>query len=453
MRYYATIVAVLSGILISGCYQVVPDYPGEDAAESVDAATVPDAGQTAGDAEPAHDALVPGPDAQQPDAEESDSGHDLADAGATDAVAADATAADATAADATAADATAADATASPDSGVSDAGGRVPAFVLVGKRQRRAISYDDGQSWTHDVNADPGFRCGDCDHDTYSPAGLASTGSSLLHATGHGAPGQIFRSTDGLNWTSSSSGGPEVAALMAGGGAVVTAAWRTQRSVDDGAHFSAPTMVDFRSATGLRVTHARSGGFGGGGSGVFLVAASDGVGKTDLLASRDLGLSWNRPTLAGGGRADECGVGALIDAGPLVAMADVGTATVCWSNDLAQTLHVAIVPAARFTSGLVYTGSELMVWSRGKLHRSPDGAAWTTVNLDARHPDGTSAGMVSLGPVARSPNGTFVAVAGRYEAQRFYRSSDGVRWDELPSTAFAGGHPVTHIVWALVDAP
>ena len=111
------------------------------------------------------------------------------------------------------------------------------------------------------------------------------------------------------------------------------------------------------------------------------------------------------------------------------------------------------MPGARFTSGLVYTGTELMIWSRGKLHRSPDGATWSTENLDVRHPDGSAAGLVSLGPVARSPGGTFVAVAGRYETQRFYRSLDGLRWDELAATAYAGGHPVTHIVWTQVSGP
>jgi hypothetical protein len=46
--------------------------------------------------------------------------------------------------------------------------------------------------------------------------------------------------------------------------------------------------------------------------------------------------------------------------------------------------------------------------------------------------------------------GTFVAVKGGwqvwYEQQRFYRSTDGVTWDELPDGAYRQGHPITAMV-------
>jgi hypothetical protein len=53
---------------------------------------------------------------------------------------------------------------------------------------------------------------------------------------------------------------------------------------------------------------------------------------------------------------------------------------------------------------------------------------------------------VVIGPVARSPEGTFVAANDGwmvwYEQQRFYRSEDGVAWETLPADAFVGSHPI-----------
>jgi hypothetical protein len=38
-----------------------------------------------------------------------------------------------------------------------------------------------------------------------------------------------------------------------------------------------------------------------------------------------------------------------------------------------------------------------------------------------------------------------------YERQRFYRSTDGVTWDELAAGAFTGGHPVRFAAAGAVD--
>ena len=54
---------------------------------------------------------------------------------------------------------------------------------------------------------------------------------------------------------------------------------------------------------------------------------------------------------------------------------------------------------------------------------------------------------VNLGPAAVSDDGVIVAVRGGwntwYDAQKFYRSEDGVTWEELAKGSFTGSHPIT----------
>ena len=101
--------------------------------------------------------------------------------------------------------------------------------------------------------------------------------------------------------------------------------------------------------------------------------------------------------------------------------------------------------AAEIDSSGVWTGSQFWFWSRTARWSSPDGLTWTSTKLTP---------AVSLGPVARSPNGTLVAVASvreGYRTQRFLRSLDGVSWQTLPLTAFSGSHPIFFISWGLAE--
>jgi hypothetical protein len=86
----------------------------------------------------------------------------------------------------------------------------------------------------------------------------------------------------------------------------------------------------------------------------------------------------------------------------------------------------------------VWTGSEFFVYEGNILYRSPDGAAWQSEPLDLPG--------AAIGPLARSPEGTFVAANDGwmvwYEKQQFYRSEDGVSWEALPPGAFKGSHPI-----------
>ena len=63
---------------------------------------------------------------------------------------------------------------------------------------------------------------------------------------------------------------------------------------------------------------------------------------------------------------------------------------------------------------------------------------------------------VSLEVVGTHVSGTFVATnaiwQGGYENQRFFRSDDGIKWETLPSSAFAPSHPISQFLSAVVPA-
>jgi hypothetical protein len=75
------------------------------------------------------------------------------------------------------------------------------------------------------------------------------------------------------------------------------------------------------------------------------------------------------------------------------------------------------------------------------VHRSADGLTWTKQKV--------TPGNISIGPVARAPNGTFVAANDGwlvwYEKQQFFRSTDGVTWEVLDKSKFKGSHPINFI--------
>jgi hypothetical protein len=65
---------------------------------------------------------------------------------------------------------------------------------------------------------------------------------------------------------------------------------------------------------------------------------------------------------------------------------------------------------------------------------------------------------VNIGNAAVSDDGAFVAAGGGwdtwYAKQKFFRSDDGVTWEELPAGSFVGSHPITAMTfgWALPSA-
>ena len=345
---------------------------------------------------------------------------------------------------------------------------RIPVFVAVGKQWRRAISCDDGLSWKNDVSVDDAwpmnerYRCfsgdftlpdggtqsTDCDHNAYSSTALGYADGVFIQTTGWGAPGRFFRSTDGVDWTQVDMGTNTTDVLFSSG-RFLAATRDTKRSDDLGLTWQSAGTIDVRN--GSNTIYNVRGGVAGGG--VFLVTAQDGA-NLDFAFSADQGATWERPTLTDGGRVDPCGAGhPAYGNGVFVTVAwsqALNASVLCRSGDGARTWTSTTIAGEYMESRPMWTGGEFMVWGNGKVFRSIDGNGWLTMPTQTRRNGVLSSGP-NIGPVARAPTGTFVAVRGGwqvwYEQQRFYRSADGVVWDELDAGSYEQGHPITAIAF------
>ena len=352
------------------------------------------------------------------------------------------------------------------DAGVDAGPERVAVFIAVGKQGRRIISCDDGLTWKNDVSfddawpADERYRCfsgaftlpdggaqsTDCDHNAYSSTSLVTFDGGFLQTMGWGAPGTFFRSADGVSWQQVDMGS-NVADVMVGANRLIAATRGSKKSDDLGLTWTRNGDIDVNSA-GNTIWNVRGGTAGGG---VFLVTAADGA-NLDFQYSSDDGVTWQRPTMQGGGRVDVCGAGhPAFGNGVFVTMtwaAPMNATVICRSNDGAATWSSSSLPEY-VESRPVWTGSEFMAWSGGRMHRSTDGVTWTSTNTRTQL-EGVLSGGPNVGPVAVNSRGTFVGVKGGwdvwYEKQRFYRSVDGITWDEMPTGAYQQGHPVTAMV-------
>lgn len=342
-----------------------------------------------------------------------------------------------------------------PADGGAGAGGTsgelVPVFVAQGYMARTTISCDDGQTWIADRSDDDALRCFaggiDCDHNGGRAQGVTVTGGFIVATWGWGEGNSVRRSADGRTFARVLDG-TVFAGIEAGGGRIAVIADQPRVSLDHGATWqTAPAPMGF--AGNIRAT--------GVVGGTFVAAGGDSVGL--VMVSSD-GLAWRRPTEIPAG----CGGGVIADgigASDTTLVITHGSGRVCVSSDGGDHFTSATAPA-EFSGSVLWTGSELLGWGqvggggRPVRLRSTDGLTWTTDDLVARSADGSPAAIPKIETVARSAAGTFVTVEGEwdqwYERQRFYRSTDGITWQELPRTAFVGSHPIRFLTWGLVDA-
>jgi hypothetical protein len=78
------------------------------------------------------------------------------------------------------------------------------------------------------------------------------------------------------------------------------------------------------------------------------------------------------------------------------------------------------------------------------LHSS-DGISWQATPQVTQTP---------IGPVARSDQGTFVAIRylyDGYDRQHFLRSTDGVTWNTVPDSSVVASHPIFHIAFGYAE--
>lgn len=325
----------------------------------------------------------------------------------------------------------------------------IETFVAIGYEGRTTVSCDDGKTWianqADDEKGDAGkVRCFsplDCDHDGKAGRGIAFANGWFVADFGWGAPGTIRRSRDGAVWETVLTG-PNFASMAYGNGRFLGAARTGKVSVNDGMTWSdaAEAKLTFN---GQDQWNVRRGAYVG--TGFLLVAdgptAAFGKDGTSWTLLKNLPVTCGTDIQWSGGIAYGNGAIVVVD----------GKGIACRSTDEGASWTTKSLGSG-LESRLLFTGTEFVVWGNGVVYRSQDGTTWTSTPTK-RTVNGApvSGAGPNIGPVARSPKGTFVAINGGwdqwYEKQRFYRSGDGVTWDELPLSAFTGGHPMTHIVW------
>jgi hypothetical protein len=342
------------------------------------------------------------------------------------------TGADGTASDTGAATTTTGDS--SGESGDSSAGETaapvtdVPVFLAQGHYGRTTISCDDGHTWVQDRSEDDAVRCFegglDCDHNAFAGRGIAWGDGVFVLTWGWGQPGTLVRSEDAASFSPVLTDTPTFADVAFGNGRFVANNSPTRISDDGGQTWieGGPLAIDINTRAIEFVPHA---------AGWFIVAGESGEQRA-IVRSPD-GVTWTPASE----RPEPCASYTLgmAHGGGVTLMAS-GHGFVCRSLDGGDTwTHVPI--AEQLTSTPLWTGGEFFVYTRDVLHRSADGAAWTSEPVQ---------GGAVIGPVARSPEGTFVAANDGwmvwYEKQQFYRSADGVAWETLPADAFVGSHPI-----------
>jgi len=305
----------------------------------------------------------------------------------------------------------------------------VPVFLAQGHYGRTTISCDDGRTWIQDKSEDDGVRCFeaglDCDHDAFAGRGIAHGEQTFVLTWGWGAPGSVVRSEDAAMFETVLGDTPTFADVAFGNGRFVANNGTTQISDDLGKTWSpgGPLGIDINTRAIEFFPHD---------AGWFVVTGESGEQRA-ITRSPD-GITWTpastRPPQCGGyviGLAYGSGVGVIAS----------GNGHVCRTTDGGDTWEYVQV-APDLSSPPVWTGSEFFVYQGSTLHRSADGQAWQSEPI--------APGDASIGPIARSPDGTFVAAnAGWmvwYEQQKFFRSEDGVNWEVLPADAFTGSHPI-----------
>jgi hypothetical protein len=307
-------------------------------------------------------------------------------------------------------------------------------FVAQGDAGRTIISCDDGRTWVADQSDEGWSYCSnqDCDHGPGAGRGV-TWGDGWFYATfGWGSPGFVKRSRDGVTWEPVLENA-EFSGLAFGNGRLLAASRYGQYSDDHGG-----TWQGFE-ATGLTNWNVRAGTFVPHDGGRFVMVAID--DSPEIVVSSD-GVAWSPPESA----PANCGEGVMRPGrieygnGFIFAVGDGGV--VCRSADGGRTWSSKSL-GAWMPGQSIWTGSELMAWSYGTLHRSTDGETWTTT--------ATVPSNLDIGVTAISDQGTFVAVnagwAEWYDAQVFYRSEDGVHWEALSGDAFTGGHPIQSIAF------
>ena len=323
------------------------------------------------------------------------------------------------------------------ETGPAEAG--VSVFLAQGHYGRTTISCDDGKTWIQDKSQDDAVLCFqndvDCDHNAHAGRGVAWGDGEVVMTWGWGAPGTLVRSEDAATFTPVLEQTPTFADVAYGNGRFVANNSPTKISDDGGLTWQDGGELNIDMNTRAIEFIPQAGGR-------FIVTGESGENRA-IVHSPD-GVTWT----AAADRPPECGSHVIgIGHGDGVTLIVSGKGHVCRSTDAGVT-WTQVQVSDSFSSPPVWTGSEFFVYQGGQLHRSATGETWQT---EALTPNSTS-----IGAVVRSPEGTFVAANDGwqqwYDKQRFFRSTDGKTWEQLPEGAFVGSHPINFMAHGRVPA-
>lgn len=305
-------------------------------------------------------------------------------------------------------------------------------FMAQGHLGRTIMSCDGGLTWINDRSDNPSGRCWqggandvECDHTPITGRGL-DAGDGYFYANfGWGYPGSVRRSADGVNWTTIRSNGNGDGILYYDG--QLWSSWGNYNSA-----FSTnqgQTWTQNTTLPGVVTPLAHRAG------NLFFAVSRDQAG---LIISQNGGQTWQYRSEFPHGSALHFAYGnnihLMVGGSSATRSLDNGTT---WSRN-ANAISGSFI-------GLSFNGTHFVGFTSSARWMSTDGVTWSQTVINNR-------GSVTLNkPIAYNPETrTYVAVpefwiAG-YADQRALHSTDGITWNQLSTTAFPQGHPITRIV-------
>lgn len=341
----------------------------------------------------------------------------------------------------------------SPSPPATPVGKLVNVFMASGHVGRTLFSCDDGKTWIHDLSDDDNTRCwvtGDpkyveCDHTDNAGRGLDSDNGLFFANFGWGYNGTLRSSRDGVHWQVVRSDG------WGGGVSFVEnqlfLMWRGGVFSDDLGEtwqsFVTSPMKDFDHPWLTRMR--RKIAMIGRPTGTNKVSISLDAGKTWNLVMQLQSEKWIKNMEEGKDRM--VAVGYLEPTGLPV----ISYSAISLDQGATWTIKEQTGLSANWEN-LIFDGNQFITWSSGKRWHSPDGLAWTSSNVMIGDKLSNFTGPTAFNPETK----TFARILGgwgnNYSKQKAYRSADGIVWEELPSTAFKGGHPIRSLVHGKMDA-